>query len=128
MRWKPCWPSDLPCLDPSLISHRDRFRLLRRPAMAGPVDSHRDAADDKDVSYRGRSTAARLPTISAGAVMGIQDREYYRGETRGSGWLSGGAPVCKTIILINVLVFILQRSLPHEFVEDYLAASADGIL
>jgi membrane associated rhomboid family serine protease len=96
--------------------------------MAGPVDSHRDAADDKDVSYRGRSTAVRLPTISAGAVMGIYDREYYRGETRGSGWLSGAAPVCKTIILINVLVFVLQQFLPREFVEDYLAASADGIL
>ena len=40
--------------------------------------------------------------------MGIYDREYYRGETRGSGWFSGLAPACKTIILINVVVFVLQ--------------------
>ena len=40
--------------------------------------------------------------------MGIYDREYYRGETRGSGWFSGMAPACKTIILINVVVFVLQ--------------------
>jgi membrane associated rhomboid family serine protease len=37
--------------------------------------------------------------------MGIYDREYYRDETRGSGWLSGVAPVCKALIAINVAVF-----------------------
>jgi membrane associated rhomboid family serine protease len=59
--------------------------------------------------------------------MGIYDREYYRGETRGSGWLSGTAPACKTIILINVLVYFLQQVLDHEFVNQYLAASSDAI-
>jgi membrane associated rhomboid family serine protease len=63
----------------------------------------------------------------AGAVMGIYDREYYRGETRGSGWLSGAAPACKTIILINVVVYFLQQVLDPHFVEDYLAASSDAI-
>ena len=52
--------------------------------------------------------------------MGIYDREYYRGETRGSGWLSGAAPACKTIILINVVVFFLQSAIPPRILEDYL--------
>ena len=39
--------------------------------------------------------------------MGIYDREYYRGEARGSGWFSGTAPACKTIILITVVAFNL---------------------
>jgi membrane associated rhomboid family serine protease len=64
---------------------------------------------------------------SAGAVMGIYDREYYRGETRGSGWLSGTAPACKTIILINVLVYFLQQTLPDDLVTNYLAASSDAL-
>jgi membrane associated rhomboid family serine protease len=59
--------------------------------------------------------------------MGIYDREYYRGETRGSGWLSGASPACKTIILINVVVFFLQQVLDPEFVNEYLAASSEGI-
>lgn len=59
--------------------------------------------------------------------MGIYDREYYRGETRGSGWFSGITPACKTIILINVLVFFLQQVLDTEFVYDYLAASSKAI-
>ena len=45
--------------------------------------------------------------------MGIYDREYYRGETRGSGWLTGAAPACKTIILINVVAFFLVQHLPR---------------
>ena len=59
--------------------------------------------------------------------MGIYDREYYRGETRGSGWFSGLAPACKTIILINVVVFVLQSmSTPGTF-DRWLAASGEGI-
>jgi membrane associated rhomboid family serine protease len=41
--------------------------------------------------------------------MGIYDREYYRDETRGSGFLSGVAPACKTLILANVVVFVFQE-------------------
>jgi membrane associated rhomboid family serine protease len=59
--------------------------------------------------------------------MGIYDREYYRGETRGAGWFSGVAPACKTLILINVVAFFLQHVLDPGFVDDYLAASSDAI-
>ena len=41
--------------------------------------------------------------------MGIYDREYYRGETRGSAWLSGASPVCNALIIINVAVFLFQN-------------------
>lgn len=44
--------------------------------------------------------------------MGIYDREYYRDETRGSGWLSGVAPVCKWIILANIVALLLQKFNP----------------
>jgi membrane associated rhomboid family serine protease len=40
--------------------------------------------------------------------MGIHDRDYYRGETQGSLWLSGQAPACKAIIAANVVMLILQ--------------------
>jgi membrane associated rhomboid family serine protease len=60
--------------------------------------------------------------------MGIYDREYYRGETRGSTWFSGVAPACKTIILINVVVFVFQQwTLDETAVNTWLAASSDGI-
>jgi len=61
--------------------------------------------------------------------MGIYDREYYRGETRGSGWFSGVAPACKTIILINVVVFVLQTMSTHDGpLEEWLSATSSGIL
>ena len=59
--------------------------------------------------------------------MGIYDREYYRGETRGSGWLTGVAPACKLIIAINVAVLFLSPSLGKTFVDQWLAASATEI-
>ncbi len=58
--------------------------------------------------------------------MGIYDREYYRGETQGSGWLTGAAPACKAIIVLNVAAFILQRIDPS--LETSLKASSDAIL
>ncbi|WP_422929539.1 rhomboid family intramembrane serine protease [Singulisphaera sp. PoT] len=54
--------------------------------------------------------------------MGISDREYYRDETSGSGWFSGVAPACKTIILINVIVFLLTNSNAHSPLERMLEA------
>lgn len=39
--------------------------------------------------------------------MGIYDREYYRDDSRGSGFFSGVAPACKTLILINAAVFLI---------------------
>lgn len=59
--------------------------------------------------------------------MGIYDREYYRGETRGSGWLSGAAPACRTIILINVIVFFLQPFLENSGLLAHLQATSRGI-
>src|SRR5690606_28268811 len=59
--------------------------------------------------------------------MGIYDREYYRGETHGSGWLTGLAPACKAIIVINVIVFFLSHSLKVSSLWDELLASSAGI-
>lgn len=61
--------------------------------------------------------------------MGIYDREYYRDETRGSGFFSGAAPVCKAIILINALVFIGQNLLldGDHFLIEHFAASTVAI-
>src|SRR4051812_21819982 len=57
--------------------------------------------------------------------MGIYDREYYRDKTRGSGWLSGTAPACKAIILINVAVFIAQKFLGPSIDDHFSANSFD---
>jgi rhomboid family protein len=61
--------------------------------------------------------------------MGIYDREYYRGETGGPGWFSGVAPWCKTLIVINCVVFLLLQALQVDplFLEDWLEASPEGI-
>jgi membrane associated rhomboid family serine protease len=81
----------------------------------------------KESRVTGQAAAGSQGTWFAGAPMGIYDREYYRGETRGSGWLSGVAPACKTIILINVVVFFLQRYLESHNLLVYLVASSRGI-
>ncbi len=62
--------------------------------------------------------------------MGIYDREYYRGETGGSGWLTGLAPVCKTIIIINAAVFLFEQftHLDRDFIDAYLLASPEYTL
>ena len=61
--------------------------------------------------------------------MGIYDREYYRGETRGSAWFTGAAPVCRAIILVNVAVFLAENLgfMTRGFVHEWLAASSDHI-
>ena len=40
--------------------------------------------------------------------MGVYDRDYYRNDPPGGGILGGVAPVCKWLIAINVVVFVLQ--------------------
>jgi membrane associated rhomboid family serine protease len=55
--------------------------------------------------------------------MGISDREYYRDKTRGSGWLSGAAPACKAIIIINVAAFIAQKLFEPNFQRLFQANS-----
>jgi membrane associated rhomboid family serine protease len=66
--------------------------------------------------------------------MGIYDREYYRGETGGRAFFGGVSPVCKSIILANVVVFVLEQligaknlAIP-QIIENYLAASPEGTL
>jgi membrane associated rhomboid family serine protease len=61
--------------------------------------------------------------------MGIYDREYYRGEASGPSWFSGVTPWCKTLIVINAVVFVLQQALVIDpmFQQDWLEASAEGI-
>lgn len=58
--------------------------------------------------------------------MGIYDREYYRDETRGSGWLSGVAPACKAIILINVAAFVGQKLFYPDF-DAWFSVTSDQI-
>jgi membrane associated rhomboid family serine protease len=55
--------------------------------------------------------------------MGIYDREYYRDETGGSGWLSGTAPTCKMLILIIVAVFLAPWLLNDPQLDDLLSVS-----
>ena len=59
--------------------------------------------------------------------MGIYDREYYRGETRGSAWWSGASPVCNALIGINVAVFVFQHltRLDPDVITTFFAASVE---
>ena len=61
--------------------------------------------------------------------MGIYDREYYRGETRGNLWLSGTAPVCRAIIIANVAIFVLDHAgfVQQGLLPDWFAARAGDI-
>jgi membrane associated rhomboid family serine protease len=61
--------------------------------------------------------------------MGIYDREYYRGEPGGPKWFNGVAPWCKTLIVINGVVFLLQQALQVDplFMAEWLEASPEGI-
>lgn len=58
--------------------------------------------------------------------MGIYDREYYRDETGGSGWLSGIAPTCKALLLINIATYIAQLVFPG--LTDALQGKSDAIV
>ncbi|HEV3122857.1 MAG TPA: rhomboid family intramembrane serine protease [Isosphaeraceae bacterium] len=62
--------------------------------------------------------------------MGIYDREYYRDETRGSGFFSGAAPACKAIILINLGIFLLSlfSEDAQRFFEEHFAYGSLAIL
>ncbi|GAC1343343.1 MAG: rhomboid family intramembrane serine protease [Isosphaeraceae bacterium] len=57
--------------------------------------------------------------------MGFQDREYYRDATRGSGFFTGESPAVKTIILVNVIVYLGQ--LFHLIPTEHFAARAADI-
>jgi membrane associated rhomboid family serine protease len=59
--------------------------------------------------------------------MGIYDREYYRDENGGGAWFSGVAPATKTLILINVAVFLARWIFQDIPFGHYLTASSDDI-
>lgn len=60
--------------------------------------------------------------------MGIYDREYYRGETRGSAWFAT-SPVTKSLILINVAVFLAEQlDLVNRFSFDYWFAAHSSLI
>lgn len=60
--------------------------------------------------------------------MGIYDREYYRGESRMPGFFST-APVCKSIILINIGVFLAGEFgiVDRDKMFEWLGATSSGI-
>lgn len=60
--------------------------------------------------------------------MGIYDREYYRDARGFSGWFSGEAPATRTIILLNVLIYVLQVFVPTLNLGEILAAHSDQII
>lgn len=64
---------------------------------------------------------------SAGVTMGIYDREYYRDESGGSGWFSGNAPATKTIVLINVGLFLAQWVFRGLNLVELLSASSSDL-
>lgn len=59
--------------------------------------------------------------------MGIYDREYYRGETGGSGLFGGVSPVCKSLVAINVAVFLFEQ-LTRVDLRERFAASPESVL
>lgn len=59
--------------------------------------------------------------------MGIHDREYYRDSTRGSGWLSGAAPGCKILIVINVVVFLITVLDSSRRFQDWMVLSSESL-
>ena len=52
--------------------------------------------------------------------MGIYDREYYREDSRFSNWFSGMAPACRTIIVINIAIYILEIFSQGPFGKSWL--------
>jgi membrane associated rhomboid family serine protease len=63
--------------------------------------------------------------------MGVYDRDYYRTNPPGGGVLGGIAPVCKWLIAINVIVFILQKltdESPSGGVTAWFLLSSDRVL
>jgi membrane associated rhomboid family serine protease len=101
------------------------------------VDSFGVSSDDERKGARRGSSSGLdhhspilIPFGQSGSDMGIYDREYYRGEPRGRGWFAGVAPVCKTIIVINAIVFLFEQlaQLDPALVDKYFAASPGGTL
>ncbi len=60
--------------------------------------------------------------------MGIYDREYYRDPSGALRWFSGPAPATRTLIALNVAVYLLQVLAPSLRLEEHLGATSSGIL
>src|SRR5579863_7911604 len=63
--------------------------------------------------------------------MGVYDRDYYRNDPPGGGVLGGVAPVCKGLIVVNVIVFVLQiltRDSRSGGLSEWLALSPGYVL
>src|SRR5258708_2806130 len=62
--------------------------------------------------------------------MGVYDRDYYRNDPPGGKFMGGVAPVCKWLIAINVVVFILQiltLEAPRDGVTGWLYLAPDRV-
>src|SRR5579872_3174442 len=64
--------------------------------------------------------------------MGVYDRDYYRNDPPGGRLMGGVAPICKWLIAINVIVFVLQlltSDSPHSsLVGDWLQMSSVRVM
>lgn len=60
--------------------------------------------------------------------MGIYDREYYREGGGAFRWFAGPAPATRTLIAINVAVYLIQILMPALHLEELLGATSRGIL
>lgn len=50
--------------------------------------------------------------------MGVYDRDYYRDDAPAPGWLAGSAKICKRLIAINVVVYLLQLATANHSLPD----------
>jgi membrane associated rhomboid family serine protease len=114
-----------------------RFGDMPKSVKARGVDSFvRESDDEQSDDQRiglGHRFQVWISFRQSGAVMGIYDREYYRGETGGTGFFSGVSPVTKSIIVINAAVFLLdqlinRQNIYQQFIDTYLCASPNGVL
>jgi membrane associated rhomboid family serine protease len=58
--------------------------------------------------------------------MGIYDRDYYRGQTSGSAWLTGLTPATQWLVITNVIVFVAQL-LTHDTVTRALVVTPRSV-
>jgi hypothetical protein len=76
-----------------------------------PDDENRRGTGDPNGRDAVAGAIRGISSRRSGAAMGIYDREYYRGESTGSGLFNGVAPVCKSIIVTSAIVFLVQNLL-----------------
>lgn len=108
----------------------------KNPFLAPLVDSHRSATKDEGVEQRRTAPTTPEPPLiitvsapkpTADSRMGIYDREYYRDGSGPWQWFAGPAPATRTLIALNVAIYLLQIlfRLP---LQEWLGATSSGIL